>query len=152
MWQTKYASAVSKNLGVGVNFRPCSEDYFLSDVRSPWVKWFKLRLTRNCNFFLIFDNPTYVPYTPLQKFLFLCIGNLPHKGEVIDARFASATSNWLVQMSLMSFSPEGFVYFTMWICKIVLFSLRRSCKRSSIGHFFNDDNNKMHAKPKTTFR
>ena len=30
MWQTKYASAVPKNLGVGVNFRPCSEDYFLS--------------------------------------------------------------------------------------------------------------------------
>ena len=30
MWQTKYASAVSKNLGVGVNFRPCSEGYFLT--------------------------------------------------------------------------------------------------------------------------
>ena len=30
MWQTKYASAVPKNLVVGVNFRPCSEDYFLS--------------------------------------------------------------------------------------------------------------------------
>ena len=30
MWQTKYASAVPKNLGVGVNFRPCSEGYFLS--------------------------------------------------------------------------------------------------------------------------
>ena len=28
--QTKYASAVPKNLGVGVNFRPCSEGYFLS--------------------------------------------------------------------------------------------------------------------------
>jgi hypothetical protein len=25
MWQTKYALAVPKNLGVGVNFRPCSE-------------------------------------------------------------------------------------------------------------------------------
>ena len=25
MWQTKYASAVPKNLGVGVNFRPCSD-------------------------------------------------------------------------------------------------------------------------------
>ena len=30
MWQTKYASAVPKNLGVGVNFRQCSEGYFLS--------------------------------------------------------------------------------------------------------------------------
>ena len=30
MWQTKYASAEPKNLGVGVNFRPCSEGYFLS--------------------------------------------------------------------------------------------------------------------------
>ena len=29
MWQTKYASAVPKKLGVGVNFRPCSDDYFL---------------------------------------------------------------------------------------------------------------------------
>ena len=30
MWQTKYASAAPKNLGVGVNFWPCSEGYFLS--------------------------------------------------------------------------------------------------------------------------
>ena len=30
MWQTKYAAAVPKNLGVGVNFRPCSEGYLLS--------------------------------------------------------------------------------------------------------------------------
>ena len=30
MWQTKYASAVPKHLGVGVNFRPCSEGYFFS--------------------------------------------------------------------------------------------------------------------------
>ena len=29
MWQTKYASAVPKNLGVGVNFLPGSEGYFL---------------------------------------------------------------------------------------------------------------------------
>jgi hypothetical protein len=29
MYQTKYASAVPKNLGVGVNFRPCSEGHFL---------------------------------------------------------------------------------------------------------------------------
>ena len=27
MWQTKYAWAVLKNLGVKVNFRPCSEDF-----------------------------------------------------------------------------------------------------------------------------
>ena len=30
IWQTKYASAKPKNLGVGVNFRPYSEGYFLS--------------------------------------------------------------------------------------------------------------------------
>ena len=30
MWQTKYASAVPKNLGLGLNFWPCSEGYFLS--------------------------------------------------------------------------------------------------------------------------
>ena len=30
MWQTKYDSAVPKNMGVGVNLRLCSEDYFLS--------------------------------------------------------------------------------------------------------------------------
>ena len=28
MWQTKYALAVPKNLGLGLNFRPCSEGYF----------------------------------------------------------------------------------------------------------------------------
>ena len=36
MWQTKYASAVPKNLGVVVNFRPCSEGYPSLGVRSPW--------------------------------------------------------------------------------------------------------------------
>ena len=30
MWQTKYASAVPKKLGLGFNFRLCSEGYFLS--------------------------------------------------------------------------------------------------------------------------
>ena len=30
MWQTKYAAAIPKNLGLGLNFRPCSEHYFLS--------------------------------------------------------------------------------------------------------------------------
>ena len=29
MWQTKYATTIPKNLGVGVNFRQCSEGYFL---------------------------------------------------------------------------------------------------------------------------
>ena len=35
MWQTKYALAVPKNLGFGLNFRPCSEDYFLSGCPYP---------------------------------------------------------------------------------------------------------------------
>ena len=30
MWHTKYASAVPKNLGVGVSFSPSGESYFLS--------------------------------------------------------------------------------------------------------------------------
>ena len=30
VWQTKYAAAIPKNLGVGVNFRLCSEGHFLS--------------------------------------------------------------------------------------------------------------------------
>ena len=30
MWQTKCASAVPKNLGLGLNFWPCSEGFFLS--------------------------------------------------------------------------------------------------------------------------
>ena len=30
MWQTNYASAVPKILGVGVDFRPCSEGNFLT--------------------------------------------------------------------------------------------------------------------------
>ena len=35
MWETKYASAIPKNLGLGVDFRPySSEGYFLSG--RPW--------------------------------------------------------------------------------------------------------------------
>ena len=30
MWQTKYASAMPKNLGVGVDFRLCSEGHLLT--------------------------------------------------------------------------------------------------------------------------
>ena len=30
MWQTKYALAIPKNLGLGLNFRPFIEGYFLS--------------------------------------------------------------------------------------------------------------------------
>ena len=40
MWQTKYASATPKHLGLGVNSRPCSEDYFLSE-RPQYVEWSK---------------------------------------------------------------------------------------------------------------
>jgi hypothetical protein len=31
MWRTKYASAVPKNLGLGLNFQQCSEGNFLSE-------------------------------------------------------------------------------------------------------------------------
>ena len=43
MWQTNYASAVPKNLGVGVDFRPCSEGNFLTGrpqslaMGNPWL-------------------------------------------------------------------------------------------------------------------
>ena len=30
MWETKYALVIPKNLGLGLNSRPCSESYFLS--------------------------------------------------------------------------------------------------------------------------
>ena len=30
MWQIKYALAIPKNLGVGVDFQSCSEDNFLT--------------------------------------------------------------------------------------------------------------------------
>ena len=38
MWQTKYASAVPKNLGLGLNLRLCSEGYFLSGLPSKVSK------------------------------------------------------------------------------------------------------------------
>ena len=39
MWQTKYDLAITKNLGVGVNFWLCSEDYFLYEsIHGPWIK------------------------------------------------------------------------------------------------------------------
>ena len=30
MWQIKYAAAIPKNLGLGLNFRPCSEGFSIS--------------------------------------------------------------------------------------------------------------------------
>ena len=36
MWQTKYASAVPKNLGVGVDFGHAVKAISSPDVRSPW--------------------------------------------------------------------------------------------------------------------
>ena len=45
MWQTKYASAVPKNLGLGFNFWPCSEGYFplwVSIVRAIYHSHFPI--------------------------------------------------------------------------------------------------------------
>ena len=58
MWQTKYASAVPKNLGLGLNFRPCSEDQFLSgqsqSVSTPNTRQKYILLKTKClNFFSI---------------------------------------------------------------------------------------------------
>ena len=36
MWQTKYASAVPKNLGVGVDFRRAVKAISSPGIRSPW--------------------------------------------------------------------------------------------------------------------
>ena len=44
MWQTKYASAVPKNLGLGLNFRPCSEGHFLSGCPLSVVKTIDIRV------------------------------------------------------------------------------------------------------------
>ena len=38
MWQTKYASAVPKNLGLGFDFRPCSEGDFLNVLPQSVVR------------------------------------------------------------------------------------------------------------------
>ena len=38
MWQTKYASAVPKNLGVGVDFWLCSEGNFLTGRPSQFTR------------------------------------------------------------------------------------------------------------------
>ena len=38
MWQTKYASAVPKNLGVGVNFGCAVKAISSLGVRSSWLK------------------------------------------------------------------------------------------------------------------
>ena len=43
MWQTKYASVVHKNLGVGVSFRPCRLfPLWASIVRGPTRAWHSL--------------------------------------------------------------------------------------------------------------
>ena len=47
MWQTKYASAVPKNLGLGLNFRPCSEGYFLSGYLQSVVVQQKTKKSEN---------------------------------------------------------------------------------------------------------
>ena len=47
MWQTNYASAVPKTLGVGVSFRPCSEGYFLSGRPQSVVVAFSEKLNFN---------------------------------------------------------------------------------------------------------
>ena len=37
LWQTAYALAVPKNLGVAIDFWLCSEGNFLSGLCSPWL-------------------------------------------------------------------------------------------------------------------
>ena len=81
MWQTKYAFALPKNLGVGVNFRPCSEGYFLSgcpqSVPCTYIKLFRnLRLGNGKPFQLQFTQMYYfqmfLPQT--RNIIFFCLG------------------------------------------------------------------------------
>ena len=44
MWQTKYASAVPKNLGLGFDFWPCSEGDFLTGLPQSVDMNIKIRL------------------------------------------------------------------------------------------------------------
>ena len=52
MWQTKYAAAIPKNLGVGVNFRPSSEGYFLSGRPQSVDMRIKLETSDNFSTFI----------------------------------------------------------------------------------------------------
>ena len=53
MWQTKYASAAPKNLGLGVNFWPFSEGYFFSG--RPWsVQFWYQNIISLQNSFILF--------------------------------------------------------------------------------------------------
>ena len=63
MWQTKYASVVPKNLGV--NFRPCSEDYILSGHCSPCVEQWTSVETQAIAFLTLFGGDTFIPWLVL---------------------------------------------------------------------------------------
>ena len=55
MWQTKYALAVPKNLGLGLNFQLCSKGYFLSAVVlfiGPTMQCFTLLLNQKISLVL----------------------------------------------------------------------------------------------------
>ena len=59
MLQTKYALAVPKNLGLGLNFRPCSEGYFKDKLQEWMEHWgtdfWKFETSReNLNKFILF--------------------------------------------------------------------------------------------------
>ena len=62
MWQMKYASAVPKNLGLGSDFQPCSEDYishWASVVRvwdHPFKGFFEARAEIQKHFCLFFGS------------------------------------------------------------------------------------------------
>ena len=53
MWQTKYASAVPKNLGVGLDFRLCSEDDFLTRRLQSVSEIISVLLSREITFILV---------------------------------------------------------------------------------------------------
>ena len=59
MWQTKYAAAVPKTLGLGLNFWLCSEGYFFS--RRQW----SLEL-----WFFLFLQPKFLLHRKLSSFFY----------------------------------------------------------------------------------
>ena len=56
MWQTKYASAVPKNLGLGFDFWPCSEgNFFTGRPGSPWFGQKQTAAWKLCELWIVFD-------------------------------------------------------------------------------------------------
>ena len=73
MWQTKYALAVPKDLGVGVNFWPCSEGYFHSPCRKSSIFNVDLTLAQTVLLQSVPEEKVVILIASLQKIsILLC--------------------------------------------------------------------------------